>query len=195
MVQNSNLKSKMGKKDLLKNEMTSRSPMKKICFFFVLMFIGCQIYGQNKQQVYLGVGTGMDYGGIGAKIEYLPVKSLGLFGGFGYNLLSAGWNVGATLKIAPDKKVSPNLIAFYGYNGVTKVEGGSHYDMTSYGITFGGNLDIKVGRKNKLSVGLFVPIRSQKFMNNYDDMKNDRYIELKNELWPIAISVGFNWAL
>ena len=99
-------------------------------------------------------------------------------------------------KILPDQKVSPNLMLFYGYNGVSKVEGASEYDMTSYGVTIGANLDIKVGSKgNKLSVGLFVPIRSKKFMDNYDAIKNDSRIELKNNLMPIAIGIGYNFLL
>ena len=158
--------------------------------------MGSYVYGQSSQKVYLGPGMGLDYGGIGGKVEYLPIKYLGLYGGVGYNLLSIGWNVGATCKILPNKRVSPNLMVFYGYNGVTKVIGASQYNMTSYGVTVGGNLDIKIGSKgNKLSAGLFVPIRSQKFMDNYDAMKNDRNIEMINSLLPIAISVGFNFAL
>ena len=197
MVQYSNLNSEMEPRDHFKNGRSSKSQMKKICVIFVLMFMGSQIYGQNGQQVYFGIGMGLDYGGIfGGKIEYLPVKNFGLYGGLGYNLLSVGWNVGATYKILPDKNVSPNLMLFYGYNGVSKVEGAPEYEMTSYGVTIGGNLDIKVGTKgNKLSVGLFVPIRTQKFMDNYDAMKNDPRIEMKNDLLPIAISVGYNWLI
>ena len=171
--------------------------MKKICVCVFLMFIGTQIYGQNEQKVYLGAGMGLDYGGIfGGKIEYLPVKNFGLYGGLGYNLLSIGWNVGATYKILPDKKVSPNLMLFYGYNGVSNVENAPEYKMTSYGVTIGGNLDIKIGRKgNKLSISLFFPIRTQKFLDNYDAIKNDPRVELKNDLLPIAFGIGYNWLL
>ena len=169
---------------------------KNVCVIFALLFMGSHIYGQTEQQVFLGLGFGLDYGGFGGKIEYLPVKNFGLFGGLGYNLLSAGWNVGATYKILPEKKVSPNLMLFYGYNGVSKVDGAPEYEMTSYGVTIGANLDIKTGNKgNKLSIGLFVPIRSKKFMDNYDALKNDPRIELKNELMPIAISIGYNFIL
>jgi len=149
--------------------------------------------GQNSQQIYLGFGYGFDYGGVGGKVEYLPVKNFGLFGGLGYNLLSVGWNVGATYKILPDNKISPNLMLFYGYNGVSQISGAPEYNMTSYGVTIGGSLDIKVGSKgNKLSVGLFVPIRSQKFMDNYDAVKNNPNIEVQNDLVPVAFSVGYN---
>jgi hypothetical protein len=162
-----------------------------------MLFMGSQVYGQNGQQVYLGLGMGLDYGGMfGGKIEYLPIKNFGLFGGLGYNLLSVGWNAGATFKIMPDKKVSFNPMFFYGYNGVSKVEGAPEYEMISYGVTVGANLDILVGSKgNKLSIGLFVPIRSSKFMDNYDAMKNDPRIEIKSDLMPIAFGVGYNFVL
>ena len=171
--------------------------IKSICFVSVFLFVGNNLYAQSEQSVFLGLGCGLDYGGIlGGKIEYLPVKNVGIFGGLGYNLLSAGWNLGATYKILPDKNVSPNLMLFYGYNGVSKVDGASHYDMTSYGVTIGANLDISIGKRgNKLSVGLFVPIRSEKFNDNYDAIKADSNIEIENDLLPVAISVGFNFKL
>jgi len=161
-----------------------------------VLCMGSHVYGQSAQQVYLGLGMGFDHGGIGVKAEYLPIKHFGIFGGLGYNFLSAGWNAGATFKILPNKKVSPNLMVFYGYNGVTKAIGAPEYNMTSYGVTVGTNLDIFLGSKgNKLSFGLFVPIRSTKFMDNYDDMKNDYRIEMITDLMPIAISAGFNFAV
>jgi hypothetical protein len=151
----------------------------------VVLFTGNHVYGQSEseQQVYLGLGMGVDYGGlIGGKIEYLPIKNVGVFGGLGFNLLSVGWNVGATYKITPDKKVSPNLMAFYGYNAVLKIEGASSYNTTSYGPTFGGNVDIKMGNGSKLSIGLFVPIRSKKFNDQYDAAKKNPNMFLRQGL-------------
>ena len=147
------------------------------------------------KQTYFGLGMGLDYGGlIGAKLEHLPVKHLGLFAGLGYNTLSVGWNIGVTCKTAPDKTVSFNPMIFYGYNAFIKVENASEYSKTSYGITIGANLDIIVGGAgNKISLGLFVPIRSQEFKDHYDALKKDPRFELKNELPPVGISVGFNF--
>ena len=185
----------MNSESTLRNKVTPKKLLKNVCLFFAFVFIGSNIYGQSNQQVYFGVGAGLDYGGFGGKIEYLPVKYFGMYGGFGYNLLSAGWNVGATVKILPDKVVSPNFMVLYGYNKVLKVIGASQYNMTSYGVTIGGNLDIKVGGKgDKLSVGLFVPIRSQKFKDNYEVVKNDPNIEILFDL-PFAIGVGYNFKL
>ncbi|MBA5791788.1 hypothetical protein H1R17_11235 [Flavobacterium sp. xlx-214] len=173
--------------------------MKKAIKMLALVGIGIvmpKAHAQENNQLYMGPGIGLDYGGIGAKIEYLPIKNIGVFAGLGYNLLGIGWNVGATYKIMPTKKVSVNPMVFYGYNGGSKVNGLPDYDMISYGVTAGVNIDFKMGKKgNKLSAGVFVPFRSQKFMDNYDAMKNDYRVVLQTELLPIAVGVGYNFRL
>jgi hypothetical protein len=170
-----------------------------VCISLILILSGKDLSGQDEiRKVWFGPGFGMDYGGIGGKIEFLPAPHFGVFGGLGYNLLSAGWNLGATYKILPHKKVSPNIMAFYGYNGVFKGADSyaKRYEMTSYGLTLGANLDIFTRRNgSKLSVGLFVPIRSGKFRDNYDAAQADSGLELKKELLPVAFSIGYNFAL
>ena len=176
--------------------------IKHLIFSALLLCVsGNVLYAQEQEnavKTYLGAGIGFDYGGFGAKLEVLPIKYVGVFGGLGYNLLSLGWNLGGTFKILPDSKVSPNLMLMYGYNGVS-VGTDSYsrkYNMTSYGVTAGINLDIKLGSKgHKLSAGLFLPFRSGKFQDNYDAAKNDPNMKFYNELPPIAYSVGFNFAL
>ena len=147
-------------------------------------------------KIYGGLGLGLDYGGLGAKIEYLPIEEIGVFAGVGYNLEEAGWNVGVSYKLKVSERVSINPLVMYGYNGVLKVDGASEYNMVSYGTTYGINVDIHVGsRRDKISAGLYVPVRSKKFMDNYDEVKDSSFIEMQNELWPIAIGVGYNWKL
>jgi hypothetical protein len=151
----------------------------------------------NEKNVYLGIGFGFDYGGIfGGKLEYLPTRHLGLFGSLGYNSLSLGWNMGVSYKFSPEAKVSPTICAFYGYNAVSKVENAAEYNMTSYGITFGGGVNVKLGEnENILSINLFVPVRSKKFMDNYDAIKNDSRIKMETGLIPIGFSIGYNFCI
>ena len=154
-------------------------------------------FAQNSEpknpKLYVGTGFGFDYGGIGGKLEYLPIKNLSAFFGGGYNLLSFGWNVGGSFKISPDKRFSPNLMIMYGYNGVIKGSDwiSEQYEMTSYGVSVGMNFDLKIGQKNKLSFGLFVPFRSAEFRENYKDAQDDKRIEI-GALPPIGISIGYN---
>ena len=175
--------------------------LKNTFIVFVLLFAVVQLNSQpsGKNDAYLGIGCGLDYGGIfGGKIEYLPVKQVGLFGGAGFNLLSLGWNVGGTFKMLPQNRISPNFMVFYGYNAVfVGVDNyASKYNATSYGVTFGLNLDLKLGSSgNKFSFGLFIPLRSKEFKDNYNDVINDPNLKIHNELLPVTISFGFNFAL
>jgi hypothetical protein len=175
----------------------------KIVCFVIILFGAGNLYSQTSEQdvnalrnqIYLGMGAGFDYGGIGVKFEYLPVKHFGLFGGFGHNFLGVGYNAGITYKILPDKKNSPNIIAFYGYNATLQVKGlppGKSLDATSYGITIGINFDVKTKNGDKLSFGLFVPFRSSKFNKKYDEASQ---ISDVDELLPFALSVGYNFKL
>jgi hypothetical protein len=193
------------------NNNLKNSNMKKLTLIIIAtagIFTACtSAYGRtttesdtsgHEWKIYLGAGSGFDYGGIGGKIEYLPIKHIGLFGGIGYNLLSVGWNVGVTYKILPDKTVSPNLMVLYGYNAVFVGTDNysKQYEMTSYGVSIGANLDIKiVKRGHKLSVGLFYPFFSDKFNKNQDKAVNDRMLQIYKKAWPIGFSVGFNFLL
>ena len=167
------------------------SSLKKLCAAILLLSTGSFVKAQP--QVYTGPGMGFDFGGLGGKIELLPIKHLGVFGGLGYNLRSIGWNVGATYKILPDKKFSPNPMFMYGYNGVMN---GEVYSGTSYGVSFGANLDMKLGQQgNKLTVGLFIPIRSKKFMDAYEELENNPSATITTPLLPFAVSVGYVFKL
>ena len=176
--------------------------MKTLFKFLCVIILLCsgQTPVEAQSKFYAGPGLGLDYGGIGGKLEFLPVKHVGLFGGAGFNFKSLGWNTGLSFKLMPEKKLCPNLVAFYGYNGVSIIwnDPSSHYNMISYGFTFGAGLDIKIGRKgHKMSAGLFVPIREKKFIDNYHEAKNDPALEDigMGMLLPIAISFGYNFRL
>src|SRR5688572_8531002 len=76
----------------------------------------------------LGLGLGLDYGGIGGRITFLPVKRLAIFAGIGYPLVDFGYNIGAQVRFIPDGRVCPTFGVMYGYNGVIIVQGFSQYD-------------------------------------------------------------------
>lgn len=169
--------------------------MKRICILATLLVMGAQSFGQSGPKVFIGVGGGFDYGGLGGKIEFLPEQHVGIFGGAGYDLLSLGWNAGVSYNILPGNTVSPKVMAMYGYNGVFKGSDSytAQYNMTSYGPTVGAGLDVLTGASgNKLSVGLLVPFRTRKFTDNYHAVKDDPNVELKNSLLPVGISFGYN---
>jgi hypothetical protein len=174
--------------------------MKKILFMVALVAavaFSSRAQGEDDDQTtrrrnkYIGLGMGLDYGGLGGKLEFMPTKHLGLFAGVGYNFLSIGWNAGASVSILPDKKVSPVARVFYGYNATAQVKGTDDYDKTSYGVTFGGGVNIKMRQRgDMLSVSLLIPVRSKSFSDHYDYLKTQTDM---TEMYPILISVGFNF--
>lgn len=72
----------------------------------------------------IGLGIGLDCGGFGGNIIIYPQKNVGIFAGGGYALAGFGWNAGLKLRLisdSPDSKISPFLLAMYGYNSAITV--------------------------------------------------------------------------
>ncbi len=156
-------------------------------------------------KVHIGLGVGMEYGGIGPRVEFLPVKYVGLFAGAGYNFQSLGANVGIALRPLPDCKIQPIAMAMYGYNGVIKIDGNTQtlafigldgVSKTYYGFSAGLGGEWKVGsRGNRLYAAVWRPFRSEEFETNYDKVQDSPYITNKGKVLPVTFSFGFNWAL
>ncbi len=145
---------------------------------------------------FFGPGTGLDFGGIGLKLEVVPFPFLGIFGGAGYNFKGLGFNGGLSFKVLPKNKVTPTLQAMYGYNAVIVVKDADRYSKTYYGPSVGAGLDWKVGRApNKLFFAVYFPFRSEQYQKDLDALKSNPMIKFDNEPLPIAISIGFQFGL
>jgi len=109
-----------------------------VILLLIMVFTNKSTAQENKQafkQNYFGLGSGLDYGGIGIKAEILPVKWLGIFGGFGYNLNDPAYNAGLSFKMLPAKKLRPVIMTMYGYNAVLLFKGRRERSKTFYGLT------------------------------------------------------------
>lgn len=143
----------------------------------------------------MGLGLGLDFGGIGARLTLSPVKSVGLFAGLGYNLVGFGFNGGVRFRLAPDKRVNPTLLAMYGYNGVIKVVDLEQYDESYNGFSMGGGIQLNSKKnQNYWSFELLIPFRSQQFHDDFDVVDNDPRVEISKPL-PVAFSIGYHMAL
>lgn len=144
-----------------------------------------------------GAGIGLDYGGlIGVKASFYPIKYMAVFGAVGWEIIGIGWNVGILGRIIPaDGKhgTRPYLKVMYGVNGATQVKGKNGYDEMFYGLTVGAGLELRFGKikKNGINIDLNVPFRSPEFFDMVSRIKNDPQIDLKNDPWPVTISVGY----
>jgi len=71
-----------------------------LCFFLQMgVYL---VYSQSlskPHQLFLGIGAGLDYGGIGIKTEFVTSDNLSFFAGTGYNLLDLAYNAGVIYKI------------------------------------------------------------------------------------------------
>lgn len=145
----------------------------------------------REKPFYIGVGLGMDFGGIGGKLEYMFADFTGLFLGAGSNFNGLGINGGVMIKPLHNRQVTPYLLGMYGYTGTVKIEGASQFNMTDYGFSTGGGIEIKTRNLNVWQIGIVAPFRSQEFRDHYEFLKDHPDISLNNALLPIQISIGF----
>ena len=148
--------------------------------------------GQTPGKLYAGLGAGPDYGGFGAQLSYQPVERAALFGGLGYNLNSAGYNLGARFSFLLKERINIHLTGMYGYNAVLLVEGDVTSKTTYYGPTVGGGLILKSKTPGRSfwSVEILLPFRPEAFHNAIEDLKMIGY-DVKEPL-PVAFSFGFH---
>ncbi len=150
----------------------------------------------TQQKLYTGLGMGFEYGSLGCKIEYLPLKHIGGFIGVGYNFVSPGLNAGVSFKMLPNKKITPVIVGMYGTNASVKVDNANYLNSVSFGFTLGGGGEFKVGRnKNKIQIGIYYPIRSKSFESHYKSLQDNPNLQFDYTLLPITASFGFNFRI
>ncbi len=170
------------------------------CILFTfIMHMNNRSFSQTSvfiNSVNIAPGMGIDYGGIGGRLTYLPIKYLGLFGSAGYNFVGLGYNVGATVRILPDKKFCPTFNVMYGYNAVILVVNASQYNNIYYGPSISGGIEIHFKKQtgNFLNVELIVPFRSQEFTDDLNNIRNMNP-DFITEPFPIAFSIGYHFTI
>jgi len=183
--------------------------MKKSFVYLLLCFvlISIQIYAQENSttpvqadKISIGIGIGQEHGGFGANLTAYPLRSIGIFGGLGYNMVGAGYNIGLKFRLVsakPTAKVTPYAVAMYGYNAVIKVTGASQFDKIFYGPTVGIGIDYKSYSRSKIyySFGINVPIRGPEVDEYIEDLKTNHNVEFKTGLIPVTFTIGFKYIL
>lgn len=141
-----------------------------------------------------GLGIGLDYGGLGGRLTYMPVKRFGLFFAGGYAFAGFGYNAGVHLRAAPDKRVSFIANLMYGYNAAIVVSGAPQFDKLYYGasITAGVMLRSRRDENNFFTIELGVPFRSQAFDNDYTSLRNNPSVRM-GPVSPVTFSLGYHF--
>jgi hypothetical protein len=146
----------------------------------------------------IGLGLGLDFGGIGANVTVYPQKNIGLFLGGGYALAKYGFNAGVKFRyIVHDDTAQPFIAAMYGYNTAIVVDNALGFNKLFYNFSFGFGFDIKSKSNplNSWSLAIFVPIRDAEVDDYMKDLEDNHNIEFKNKLWPVAISIGYKFGI
>jgi hypothetical protein len=151
-------------------------------------------------QVSLGIGGGLDYGGFGGNLIYYPAQSVGLFGGVGYALAGAGFNAGVKYRYIPDKpdaRVRPFGLVMYGYNAAIAVLNASQHNKLFYGPTAGAGIDFhrNTYKRGYWSFAVFVPIRKSEVKAYMEDLENNYDVDFQNRLFPVTVSIGYRFII
>ena len=152
---------------------------------------------QSNQKAFFGIGGGLDYGGLGIRAEFQPVNSVGIFGGFGYNLADPSYNVGLSCKLLHGKRITPTITAMYGYNAAIRIKYGyGMVDASSYyGPSVGAGCELyDENKKNKWVLEIFVPFRSSEFHNRYRELKDAGY-KFTPDMLPVTFAIGYNFSV
>lgn len=171
--------------------------MRKFIIGTILLFL-FSIYSslaQETAKLNIGLGMGIDYGGFGTRLTYLPVKQTGLFASVGYNLNSVGYNFGAQFRFPSEKRISCHLTGMYGYNTVLIVESTTISKTTYFGPSIGAGMELKFKKETKqfLSFEVLLPFRPQAYQNAVDDLRLIGF-EVKDQA-PLLFSIGYHFSL
>jgi hypothetical protein len=150
---------------------------------------------ENSTPLNIGLGIGLDYGALGVQFQYRPEEHAALFAGVGYALVGAGYNVGANIRILPEKRACPFVTLMYGYNGVIMVKGADQYNKIYYGTSLGAGVELRKRSGNNFwRIELLFPQRPDEFRDDLVALKNNPSIKMGPEPPAFAISGGFHWA-
>ncbi len=142
------------------------------------------------------MGGGQDFGGLGFNTIVYPHENIGIFAGVGFVFVDLSYSVGVKLRKFSTKessKISPYLIAMYGYTSSFKIVGNSSLNKIYYGFTPGIGLDYKKhsDKDSYWSFGFNVPIRSKDEIDYYDYLKNLSGIKTNSPYIPFTFSIGY----
>lgn len=155
-----------------------------------------EVYKEDAEMASFGLGIGLDYGGIGGRLAVQINPQLGAFIAGGYAFAGFGYNAGLRGRLNPEKKFNPTLSLMYGYNAALQITGGppgTDINKLYYGPTIGIGFERRLRNLNKdfWQLELLVPIRSSEYDNDIAKYKSI----LSSTPVPIAISIGYHWAI
>ncbi len=169
------------------------------CSLFFLKQLNAQdslIHNKQRDITSIGLGVGLDFGGIGYNFLVYPIKNIGLFAGAGYAIAGFGWNAGAKVLFESNKadyetKLNPYALAMYGYNAGIIIIDHDEYNKVFYGYTIGFGVDYhpKSKKDTYWSFAILYPFRSQSVEAYKDELTNNLGATF-GYMFPVTISIS-----
>lgn len=156
----------------------------------VLLLWGHGVHGQKEQRqsVFIGLGMGIDHGGLGIRLDGRIKSRVGVCAGAGFTKAGIGMNAGLIISTRPLQRVRPFISALYGYNTAVLLSdsrGRGASGVIYNGPSLGGGVEFWNAKGNRfVHFSLMVPVRSEEAT---DAM---RYADPKP--WPVLLSVGIH---
>lgn len=158
-------------------------------------------YGKPEygDRIFVGIGTGLDFGGLGVNLMYNLGNNVGVYAGGGYAFAGFGFNGGASLRLTgknSTSRVVPYFTAMYGYNAAIAVMNQQELSKLFYGPSFGLGLEFR-RRGPKIgcwTLALILPLRSEEVDDYMDHLKTYHAVEFANGLTPVTLSLGYRFS-
>lgn len=144
----------------------------------------------------IGLGVGLDYGGLGGRFAVPLSTNTSAFLSAGYAIAGFGYNFGLRARFS-NKPVSLTSTLMYGYNTVIKIVGAPQFDKVYTGLSvgLGFQLNSKRNQYNSFQAGFILPFRSDEYKSDWSNIKNNSSIQTFVEPWPVLISFGYHFSL
>ena len=166
-----------------------------LSFSFVL-----RIEAQEEPKFDTGIGVGLDYGGIGANVNFILSENITIEGFCGYNLLDIAGGGAVNIYLLPKESSRIYRLAvktMYGYNAIINqsydadINFSYNHAKIFYGFTFGLVNEFRFGKRkdNGFNIGILVPIRTKEFYTDFKDLEDSGYEVSKP--WPVLFSIGY----
>jgi len=148
---------------------------------------------EKENSIGVGLGFGLDYGGLGLRIAY-PLNYFSVFVGFGYDFIGLGYNIGLVLRPFPKKILTPIVSAMYGANALIYISGADKYNKIYNGYSIGLGAEIRLKKTHHfIHLGLNFPFFSNDFNKDFNDLKSNPTIVMTTEPNDVLFTTGFTF--
>jgi hypothetical protein len=162
-----------------------------VAISFVLPAKSQEVVSTDGVEGSIGVGAGLEYGGLGVRFSGPVSKHFALFAGTGYNFLDIALTGGVSYEPILEGTIRPEVVVMYGANAVITDSELLHprFGRTYYGPSVGAGIHYHIGTNdNFVNLKAIFPFTSSEYQDALDEDSNAKTI-------PFYVSVGFHMAI